>query len=586
MKVKLRNWRTFVAPHLDPVKDPVVAGLLAALTGVIVGYAALGFRLAISGIQWLGFGTTSEDLVMGLGDIAAWQIVGVPVLAGICAAFLIRYLLKDRAAGSIAEVIDGHRFHEGKLSFRYGLGSALTTVISLGGGASGGREGPIVHLGATISSRMVTWLGAPPLLNRTLLACGIAAAVAASFNAPIAGVFFATEVILGHNRLHSFAPIVIASIVATIVSRVHIGDFPAFIIPDYQIVSFWEFPAFLLLGITAGLVAVGFMRTVLLADNLAARLGKRRWMLPPVAGLIIGLMALHSIEILGVGYGATDAALKELFTLPTLVQLLLLKIVATAICLACRFGSGVFSPALYLGAMLGGGFGIVAAMVFPQFAASHGLYAIVGMGAVAAAVLGAPISTILIVFELTGDYQVTLALMAAVVVANLTTSSLFGPSFFHAQLKRRGLRMDEDEARRKMRLRQVKDVMSQTFVTVPLDAPLPRVRALVQSLEGQEVFAVDGNGVFKGTIRLKDLTTDVFDKNLDQLVRACDLARPQKSLILQTDSLAQALSLTKVANEDTMPVLDDLEGRRIVGVVSRTQLLATFQKLLDEAAAG
>ena len=245
-----------------------------------------------------------------------------------------------------------------------------------------------------------------PSQGRTLLGCGVAAAVAASFNAPIAGVFFALEVVLGHYALRAFAPIVMASVVGTLVTRAHYGNFPAFIIPEYAIVSFWEFPAFILLGAVCALAAIIFTRSVFFVeDRMVKHVPLPRWSHPVVGGLLVGVIAIQFPHVLGVGYEATDAALREQLSLSLMLALIVFKTAATAISLGSGFGGGVFTPSLFIGAMTGSAFGIVASMAFPELAASHGLYAIVGMGAVAGAVLGAPISTFLIVFELVADYE-------------------------------------------------------------------------------------------------------------------------------------------------------------------------------------
>ena len=283
----------------------------------------------------------------------------------------------------------------------------------------------------------------PHSARRTLLACGVAAAVSASFNAPIAGVLFAHEVILAHYALRAFVPIVISSVAATAIARVHLGDFPAFFIPEYQITSYLEFPAFALLGLTCAAVAIAFQFAIVASDRIAQTVEVPLWTRPVIGGLMVGTIAIWFPQILGVGYDATDAALKDQFPLYLMLILLVLKAVATAITLASRFGGGIFSPSLYLGAMCGGSFGLIAAGFFPDAASSEGLYALLGMGAVAAAMLGAPISTTLIVFELTGGYAMTIALLLTVSISTGLTQAVHGQSFFYYVLSNRGIFLKE-----------------------------------------------------------------------------------------------------------------------------------------------
>ncbi|MEP4430559.1 MAG: chloride channel protein, partial [Hyphomicrobiales bacterium] len=282
-------------------------------------------------------------------------------------------------------------------------------------------------------------LGMPETNCRILLACGVASAVSSSFNAPIAGVLFAHEVILGHYATTAFVPIVIASVCGTILSRVWFGDVAAFEIPVYQITSYLEFPAFFILGVVCALAAVAFQFSLIGTDYLARRLTIPFFLRPVLGGLLVGAIALAFPQVLGVGYEATDQALKQQLPLTLMLALIVAKTAATSITLASRFGGGIFSPALYIGAMTGGAFGIIAASVFPEMASSQGLYAILGMGAVAAAVIGAPISTTMIVFELTGGYGLTIALLLTVSVAVGLTIAIHGRSYFHWQLEMRGL---------------------------------------------------------------------------------------------------------------------------------------------------
>ena len=288
----------------------------------------------------------------------------------------------------------------------------------------------MVHLGAALSSALARKFALPAWGKRTLLGCGVAAAVSASFNAPIAGVLFAHEVILGHYAMRAFVPIVISSVSATILSRLCFGDVVAFTIPDYQITSFWEFPAFALLGLVCALVAVLFQFALIGADYVARNITIPLYLRPAIGGVFIGAIALVFPQVLGVGYDATDQALKSQLPLELLLGLLIAKTAATAITLASRFGGGIFSPSLYLGAMAGGAFGIIAAGVFPEMASSEGLYSILGMGAVAAAVLGAPISTTVMVFELTGGYALSIGLLLTVSISNGIAQAIHGHSYF------------------------------------------------------------------------------------------------------------------------------------------------------------
>lgn len=413
--------------------------LLAVLIGAGVALAAILFRLAIGFFQLPWIGTMSERVASAAAEQPWWVILAAPTIGGLIVGAILHHIQPGRRVFGVADVIEARAQGGRGLGLRSGLLSALITTISLGSGASAGREGPVVHLGATLGSAICRAFQLPDSARRILLACGVASAVSASFNAPIAGVLFAHEVILGHYAFSAFVPIVIASAMGTLLSRLVIGDIAAFEIPAYQITSYWEIPAFALLGLTCAAVAILFQFALIGTDWFARNIRMSLWMRPVVGGFTVGLIGLAFPEVLGVGYEATDLALHQKLSLGLLFALLFAKTAATAITLASRFGGGIFSPSLYLGAMTGGAFGIIAAGAFPELASSHGLYSILGMGAVAAAVLGAPISTTMIVFELTGGYALSIALLVTVSIATGLTLAIHGRSYFHWQLEMRGI---------------------------------------------------------------------------------------------------------------------------------------------------
>lgn len=436
--------------------------LLAIIIGISVAYVSLFFRMLIGLVQlpWLG---TMSERVYNAATTTPWLLILLaPTIGGLTVGWLLYYIKPNQRPFNVADVIEARAIKNCQIPVIPGMISALVAAISLGSGASSGREGPVVHLGALIASTLQSRFNLPQSALRTLLACGVAAAISASFNAPIAAVLFAHEVILAHYALRAFVPIVISSVIATVIARVHLGDFPAFIIPSYQITSYWEFPAFALLGLVCAAVAILFQFSLMFTDQVARNITMPLWMRPALGGFLVGLIALLFPQVLGVGYDTTDAALNQQLSLDILLALLVAKTAATAITLASRFGGGIFSPSLYLGAMAGGAYGIIAANVFPEAASSHGVYAIIGMGAVAAAVLGAPISTTMIVFELTGGYALTIALLLAVSISTGLSQAVHGMSFFHWQLSMRGLFIHSGAHVQIIRSIKVKD-----FITYP-----------------------------------------------------------------------------------------------------------------------
>lgn len=506
--------------------------VLSLLIGITVCLAAIAFRELIGLVQNIWLGTRSEAVISAARDLP-WQVIFLaPIVGGLVVGIGLQTLLPLRRTGGVADVIEARALSGRKLRSRPGLISAVLTAISLGSGASAGREGPVVHLGATLASTTAHRFNLPAWSRGTLLACGVASAIAASFNAPIAGVLFAHEVILGHYAMRSFVPIVISASAGAVISRLWFGEAAAFFLPAYQIISYWEFPAFALLGIVSALVAVCFQFALFSADHLARMVTVPLWIRPALGGVMIGAVGVFFPQILGVGYEATEMALWSRLPLTLMLILIPLKAIMTAITLASRFGGGIFSPALYLGAMTGGAFGLIAGSVFPELASSQALYSILGMGAVAGAVLGAPISTTVIVFELTGGYALSIALLLCVAIAHGIMQAIHGHSYFQWQLEMRGLFVQQGPHRAVTRNTRVMDFMQ------PVEP-------------GQEPEFV---GEEEGATPLKP-----------------------------TDTLESALRTFDAGGHERLPVVDESDGRTIIAWADQIRALRYFNRALVAA---
>lgn len=516
--------------------DVLRVWFFAVLIGVAVAYAVILFREAIDAVSTLAFGADEEGVLSGAKQLSFLRSWIAPIIGGIVVSAMLyfsdkfNWLSKGRGQG-IADVIEARAVRGGRVSLRSGLAAAAVSAVSLGSGASAGREGPAVHLGATIASALDRHMGFNAQQRRALLGCGAAAAVAASFNAPIAGVLFALEVVLGNYALSVFGPIAAASVASAIITRIHLGDFPAFAPPAYGLVHTIDVPLSALLGIACGLIASAFLlSTESLTERVrdtADRYGISYLFLPPLAGLIVGLIGAFYPEVFGVGYEAVTRALAGEYTIWALIMLVAMKGIATAITLSCRFGGGVFSPGIVIGAFAGAAYGAILGALFPEATASPVYYAMIGMGAVAGAILGAPISTTLIVFELTGEYGITISLMVAVAIATLLTQWLCGKSFFHWQLSRRGYDLSEGP-----------------------------------------------QGVILQTIRIRDV--------MDKMPPGAPLSKEAPRLIANA-SLGDALNSLTEANEHGLPVVDENERDNVIGYLSRVKALASFnQALIDQ----
>lgn len=557
--------------------------ILAVIVGIVSGYGAIGLYLLISSLLEFAFGVDEESLATGASNLDWWHVLFAPVVGGLIVGVIIKFHKREQTSG-VAAVIEAAALKNSRIGIKDGLLSAAATVVSLGSGASMGREGPAVHLGATIASAVTSTLGLNPAVARTLLGCGVASAVAASFNAPIAGVFFALEIVIGHYALHTFAPIVIAAIAGTLVSRAHLGNFPAFETSEYLITSFWEFPAFFVLGIVSALIAALFMYGMNWADRIRLYF---KWIpiyfQPAAAGLVLGVIALKYPEILSIGYEATSKALNGEYNLTLLIALIFIKIAATIISFAGRFGGGVFSPALFIGAMVGGAFGTIAGAALPELASTPGLYAVVGMGAVASAVLGAPISTMLIVFEITGDYNVTIAVMIASAVASVVNNMFFEKSFFLMQLANRGVHLDGGRATYLLKSATIGQHMSRDFFTLRDTESVLKARELLISQGGGLVVVTNEAGKLQGVLSLSQIPSSIFEGEQTRDYTAGDFSREIDSIVKTTDALEVALGALDRTGEEALPVTSPAQDGVIVGLIKYRDVIAEYNRALLES---
>ena len=419
---------------------------IALAVGTASGLAAIGFRFGVDALQSAIYGTDDPSTLRTFASgLPWWWVMVPPVAGGLVVGLILDRFTPDARVRAVADVIEGAALADGRVETRAGLASAAASLVTLSTGGSTGREGPVVHLAAVISSWTCGVIRADGITGRDLLGCAVAAAVSASFNAPIAGALFAMEVVLRHFAIHAFAPIAIASAAGAVINHTTFGDVTQFVPQAVSLAFYAELPAFMLLGLVCGLVAVALMRAIFWVDDAGDELQRLvrmpRWLRPAGAGLLLGGVAVAFPHVIGVGYETTSDALTGNLLLREAIVFAAVKVVAVAVTVGGRMGGGVFSPSLMVGALTGLAYGIVATGVFPEMSSTPTLYALAGMGAVAAAVLGAPISTTLIVFELTGDWQTGLAVMVTVSLATALASRLVDRSFFLTQLERRGVHL-------------------------------------------------------------------------------------------------------------------------------------------------
>ena len=565
--------------------------VIAGLIGALVGLATLLLIALVEGVQQLGFGYGEElGFAAAVDALPWWRVVLVPAVGGLVVGLLLQLVPGKRYHG-IADVMEACAMNSARMPIRSGLGAALASGISLGVGAPLGREGPAVHIGASLAAWLAERLQLDRKQSLALLGCGAAAAVAVSFNTPIAAVIFALEVIVGYYTLRVFAPIVIAVMLAMVVRDVAIGSNPLFYLPSHEIDIVRELPLFAVLGIAGAVAARTLIRAVEAVEAGWRWLHMPRVLQPALAGAMIGGIASQLPLVLGVGLEGTGLALNSELALSLVALLLVAKLVVVALALGSGFAGGVFGPAVFIGAMLGGLFWWLANSLGLPLVAGSGVFVAIGMAAMASALLGAPISTVLIVFELTRDYGITLGVMTAAAVAS--TAMQFGrhPSFFRWQLARRDVNIALGRDVSLLTTHRCEDIVSQGFVTVPDTMSCGELSSRMGTERLRLAMFVDENNDFRGSVNLSGLIGRAIEAGLAS--PAIEAAQDPGYSIAATTNIVTALQTMAERQLDFVPVVDaigakgarggDVTRWRLTGVVLKSDLLAEHYDVVKRA---
>lgn len=562
-----------------------MGGLLAPALGIAIGLlgglGAVGFRYLIGFFQNLIYGSTN-DLALVTQGMPWWRVLLGPAVGGLFVGPLVYFLAREAKGHGVPEVMNAVAMQGGVIRKRVVVIKSLASALCIGSGGSVGREGPIVQIGSAIGSSLGQILKVPDNLMRVLVACGAAAGIAATFNAPIAGAIFALEIILADFALTNFTPIILASVFATVVSRALVGDYPAFQVPPYDLESPVELGFYVILGLLSGVLAVSFTVTLYKFEDLWDAWKFPEYMKATIGGIIIGTVALSFPQIMGVGYHSIERALlnQELWTI--LIFLVPLKILATSITIGSGGSGGIFAPSLFMGAMGGAAFGYLVHWLFPGFTAQPGAYAIVGMGAVVAGTTHAPIQAFLILFELTQDYRIILPLMICCVISTVVATRLKRESIYTMKLIRRGIDIRAGRDINVLKTMRVEDFMTRYPETIPERAPLRRLIQILPHSQHTSFPVIDDDGNLVGMLSLKDFREVVFEEDLLDVVIARDIATIPAISVTTRDNLAQALTLINDNGIERLPVIsDDPSSIKVVGILSQRDVISAYNQALE-----
>jgi len=554
-----------------------IMAVLAIIVGLTAGFGAVGFRHLINFFQTLAYGG-ENDLLELVINLPWYYRVAIPAIGGLIVGPLVYFFAREAKGHGVPEVMEAVALKGGIIRKRVVVVKSLASAVSISTGGSVGREGPIVQIGSAIGSVLGQFMNVSADRMRILVGCGAAAGIAATFNAPIAGSMFALEVILGDFGLATFSPIVISSVVATAISRAFLGDVPAFIVPAYELVSAWELPMYLIMGIFCAVVGVVFTKTLYRFEDLFDGLKFPEYLKGIIGGLMLGVASLIFPQILGVGYGAIDMALMQQMAWWLLLVLVVVKILATSVTIGSGASGGIFAPSLFLGAMAGGFFGAVVHQLFPNITASPGAYSIVGMGAVVSATTHGPLTAILILFEMTSDYKIILPLMLACIIATIASGQFLRDSIYTLKLARRGVDIKEGKEINVLKSMFVKDVMNTHVETMSEALPLVKMTEKISKSKFNSFPVLNAQNELTGILSFNDYNEAIFDENLKGLVVAGDLATTDLVTITMEENLWTALE--KISSKDfaVLPVVSETDPSRLEGLVSRRDIIGAYNK--------
>ncbi|MBU3915783.1 chloride channel protein [bacterium] len=556
--------------------------IVAIIIGVFAGFGAIGIRTLIKEISVFSF--SGGNTLLESIKLAPWYlIILVPTIGGLLVGPLIYFFAPEAKGHGVPEVMQAIILKGGIIRPRVALIKAIASSITIGTGGSVGREGPIIQIGASLGSTIGQYFRISGYRMKTLVACGAAAGIAAAFNAPIAGALFAVEIILMDFAFAQFSPIVISSVTATVISHNFEGNLATFQVPSYQLVTPWELLFYVILGFCCGLVSFIFIKVLYsFEDIFENRVKLPEYLHPALGGLVIGIIALRFPEIMGVGYDSINNALHGRTAWYLALGLIFIKIFSTSFTLGSGGSGGIFAPSLFIGAMLGCSFGSIIHDFLPSITASPGAYALVAMGGLVAGTTRAPITAIIIVFELTNDYDIILPLMATCIISTILSSNLSRESIYTLKLLLRKINLKGGTEINIMKSIYVRDTYSTHFESIPETTGFIDVVKHVISKRDQYFAVLDHQQFLVGIVSIHDIKSFLFEgEELQNLIIAKDIALKDFKAVTLDDNCHEALEKMRDSGFLGLPVVSSEDNRKMIGMVWQKDILDAYHKEIE-----
>lgn len=569
----------FRLDRLQP-SESMVLGALALIVGLTSGASVWLFKWLIDLVHALAFemfGTVLEPL-------GGWVVVLVPVLGGLVVGLLLYFFIGEERYHGVAGIMEAVALAGGRLRYKRMPVKAIASAISIGSGASVGPEDPSVQIGANLGSMVSQALHLSDERMRSLVAAGAASGIAAAFNAPIAGVFFALEIILGEITGSALGVVVLSAVISAVFTQAVASPEPAFPVPAYAFNSTWELPLYLGLGLLSGPIAALYVRFLYIAqDVFDLRIKALRWLKPAIAGLVVGLVGIFLPQVFGVGYDTIGKILNgEKLGIPLLLGVMVAKLFLTPISIAGGFPGGVFAPSLFIGAALGGTFGQVASQVFPQMNIIPAAFAMVGMAALLAGAVHAPLTAILLLFEMTHDYRIILPLMLAVVVSLLISQHIQRDSVYTLGLARKGIRLERGRDVDVLETVTVGEVAQAAPFTLLATDTLKGASETLISTHHHGVPVINELGNLVGIFTLEDLDRSEPETWATRTVGETCTLNPL--IAFPDETIGVALRRMSARDIGRLPVVARDDPGQLIGLLRRSDLARAYDAALTRRA--
>jgi chloride channel protein, CIC family len=565
--VRRLRWWVWFKEVIHPSDLQITLGW-AGVIGFGGALTSIAFRDAASSLHKLLTGSKIPGLVESFVALSWWERLIVPAIGGLLAGLVLFFGMRWRGGVTTSDYMEAVVLGDGKISGRRSAVKCLSALFTIASGGSIGREGPLVQLSSLVASLIGRVRGWSTPRLRLLVGCGAAAGIASAYNAPIAGALFVAEIILGSVAMEIFGPLVFASVISTLTVRGFLGSDPIYVIPHFQLNSNWEILPYLVLGLVAGLVAPWFLRLLNASEWLMGRVHLPVFLKMFAGGLIVGALAIFHPEVCGNGYNAVSMILAGKWVWQVVLVILLSKVLATAATFGSGAVGGVFTPTLFVGASLGYLFGLASGHLPHGLTINPSAFALVGMGAFLAACTHAPIMAIIMIFELTLDYQIILPLMLACVIGYYTSVSFEKRSIYSEALKRKGA----GDYRHQLAELHVRDLMKPDPLTV---SPTARFAEIAQKFVANRFnyLYVTESGRFIGAISLHDIKNYLNAPELAELVIAGDILREDFQFIPPSATLNEALDRFAQHQGERLPVVSNHGAHLLIGSLAKTDVI-------------